>query len=83
MPKITTNPDRWQDLAAKTTGASRNKYTVRVRVEQICGAKANDMGGSRVRTIGLVRAKTLIGTKNLVYSMRRPCQLCCINPNSV
>ena len=39
------------------------------------GAQSNDMGGTLVRSIGLVRAKARIGLKNLVYNMRRLVQL--------
>jgi hypothetical protein len=53
---------------------------VRVRVEHIFGAQANGMGGTLVRTIGLVRAKAAIGMKNLTYNMRRLGQLGRINP---
>ena len=35
------------------------------------GAQSNDMGGTLVRSIGLVRAKARIGLKNLAYNMRR------------
>jgi hypothetical protein len=54
---------------------------VRVRVEPIFGAQANDMGGTLVRTIGLVRAKAKIGMKNLACNLRRVGQLGRINPN--
>ena len=37
------------------------------------------MGGTLVRTIGLVRAR--IGMKTLAYNMRRLCQLRRINPH--
>ena len=33
-----------------------------------------------MRAIGLVRAKAKIGMKNLIYNMRRLCQLRRINP---
>ena len=52
-----------------------------LRVEHIFGALANDMGGTLVRTSGMVRAKAKIGMKNLAYNMRRLCQLRRINPN--
>lgn len=39
------------------------------------GSQANDMGGTLVRNIGLVRAKARIGLKNLAYNMRRLVQL--------
>ena len=52
----------------------------RLRVEHIFGAQANDMGGTLVRTIGMVRAKAKIGMKNLAYNMRRLGQLRRLNP---
>jgi len=61
-------------------GSNRTKSTVRVRVEHVFGAQANDMGGTIVRTIGLVRAKAKIGMKNLSYNMRRLGQLGRLNP---
>jgi len=54
---------------------------MRVRVEHIFGAQANDVGGTLVRTIGLVRAKAKIGMKNLTYNMRRLGQLHRLNPH--
>ncbi len=36
------------------------------------------MGGTLVRSIGLVRAKARIGLKNLAYNMRRLVQLECL-----
>jgi len=62
-------------------GSNRTKSTVRVRFEHIFGAQANDMGGTLVRTIGLVRARARIGMKNLACNMRRLCQLGRINPH--
>ena len=47
----------------------------------IFGAQANDMGGTLVRTIGLVRAKAKIGMKNLAYNVRRLGQPGRINPH--
>jgi hypothetical protein len=54
---------------------------VRVRVEHIFGAQTNDMGGTLVRTIGVVRARAKIGMKNLAYNMRRLVQLRRLNPD--
>ncbi|MFT6105552.1 MAG: hypothetical protein ACJA1E_001986 [Paracoccaceae bacterium] len=57
---------------------------MRVRVEHIFGAQANDMGGTLVRTIGLVRAKARarakIGMNTLAYNMRRLRQPGRLNP---
>ena len=60
--------------------SNRTKSTARVRVEHVFGAQTNDMGGTLVRTIGMVRAKAKIGMKNIAYNMRRLVQLRRINP---
>jgi IS5 family transposase len=71
---------RGKPLTGQAKGSNRTKSTVRVRVEHVFGAQANDMGGTLVRTIGMVRAKAKIGMKNLVYNMRRLVQLRRLNP---
>ena len=71
---------RGKPLTQQAQKSNRTKSTVRVRVEHIFGAQANDMGGTLVRTIGLVRAKAKIGMKNLAYNMRRVGQLGRLNP---
>jgi IS5 family transposase len=67
-------------LTEQAKGSNRTKSTVRVRVEHVFGAQTNDMGGTLVRTIGMVRARAKIGMKNLTYNMRRLVQLRRINP---
>jgi hypothetical protein len=37
----------------------------------VFGAQTNDMGGTLVRSIGIVRAKARIGLKNLACNMGR------------
>lgn len=71
---------RGKPLTEQAKGSNRTKSSVRVRVEHIFGAQANDMGGTLVRTIGMVRAKAKIGMKNLAYNMRRLVQLRRLNP---
>ena len=71
---------RGKPLTQQAQKSNRTRSTVRVRVEHIFGAQANDMGGTLVRTIGLVRAKAKIGMKNIVYNMRRLGQLGRLNP---
>jgi IS5 family transposase len=71
---------RGKPLTQKAKASNRTKSTVRVRVEHIFGAQANDMGGTFVRTSGLVRGKAKIGMKNLAYNMRRLGQLGRLNP---
>ena len=57
----------------KAGNKSRSRF--RARVEHVFGAQRNDMGGSLVRSIGLIRATARIGLKNLAYNMRRLVQL--------
>ena len=71
---------RGKPLSEQAQKSNRTKSSVRVRVEHIFGAQANDMGGTIVRTIGLARAKAKIGMKNLAYNMRRLGQLQRLNP---
>jgi IS5 family transposase len=71
---------RGKPLTEQAKASNRTKSSVRVRVEHIFGAQANDMGGTLVRTIGLARAKAKIGMKNLAYNMRRLGQLQRLNP---
>ena len=71
---------RGKPLTEQAKDSNWTKSTVRVRVEHIFGAQTNDMAGTLVRTLGLVRAKAKIGIKNLAYNMRRLVQLRRINP---
>lgn len=50
---------------------NRRRSRFRARVEHVFGAQHNDMGGTLLRSIGLVRARARIGLKNLAYNMRR------------
>jgi len=56
---------RGKPLTEQAKGSNRTKPSVRVRVEHVFGAQDNDMGGTLVRTSGMVRAKARIGMKNL------------------
>ena len=66
---------RGRPLGEREQQGNRTRSKVRARVEHVFGAQANDMGGTLVRSIGLVRAKARIGLKNLAYNMRRLVQL--------
>ena len=66
---------RNRPLSKREQQGNRTRSKVRVRVERIFGAQSNDMGGTLVRSIGLVRANARIGLKNLAYNMRRLVQL--------
>jgi IS5 family transposase len=66
---------RGKPLSEQAKSSNRTKSSVRVRVEHVFWAHSNDMGGTLVCTIGMVRAKAKIGMKNLAYNIRRlnPC----------
>ena len=66
---------RGKPLSEREKRGNKTRSSVRVRVEHIFGAQSNDMGGTLVRSIGLVQATTRIGLKNLAYNMRRLVQL--------
>ncbi len=66
---------RDKPLSERQKRGNKTRSTVRARVEHVFGAQNNDMGGTLVRSIGLVRAKARIGLKNLAYNMRRLVQL--------
>jgi len=59
------------------TQITRNKKRskTRVRVEHIFGFMTNSMNGIFIRSIGIIRAKTAIGMKNLTYNLFRLVQL--------
>ncbi len=66
---------RNRPLSEREKRGNTTRSKVRARIEHIFGAQSNDMGGTLVRSIGLVRAKARIGLKNLAYNMRRLVQL--------
>jgi len=66
---------RNKPLSEREKRGNKTRSKVRARVEHIFGAQSNDMGGTLVRGIGLIRATARIGLKNLTYNMRRLVQL--------
>ncbi len=66
---------RNKPLTEREKRGNRTRSKVRARVEHVFGAQSNDMGGTLVRSIGLARATTRMGLKNLAYNMRRLVQL--------
>ena len=61
---------RNKPLNEREKRGNETRLKVRARVEHVFGAQSNDMGGTLVRGIGLVRAKARIRLKNLAYNMR-------------
>lgn len=71
---------RGKSLTEQGKASNRTKSAVRARVEHVFCAQTNDMVGTLVRMIGIVRAKAKIEMKNLAYNMRHLVQLRCLNP---
>ncbi len=67
---------RGRPLTEEQKEANQVKSKTRARVEHIFGFIENSMGGSTIRSIGMVRAKTHIGLMNLTYNIFRIGQLC-------
>ncbi|MBB4268289.1 IS5 family transposase [Roseospira visakhapatnamensis] len=77
--RIHRKAHRNRPLGEHEKKGNRTRSKVRARVEHIFGAQTNDMGGTLVRSIGLVRAKARIGLKTLAYNMRRAVHLTGMN----
>ena len=56
---------RNKPLSEREKRGNTTRSKVRARVEHVFGAQSNDMGGTLVRSIGMVRARARIGLKNL------------------
>jgi IS5 family transposase len=62
---------RNKPLSKRQQAVNKRRPGVRARVEHAFGHHENSMGGTLVGTIGIARAKTKIGLKNLAYNMQR------------
>ena len=69
--RIHRKASRNRPLHAWEKAGNRRRCRFRARLEHVFGAQQNDMGGTLVRSIGLVRARARIGLKNLAYNLRR------------
>ena len=54
---------------------NHTRSKTRSRVEHVFGVQAMRAGNLLIRTIGLIRAKTKIGLRNLAYNIDRFCLL--------
>jgi transposase, IS5 family len=69
--QINERGNRHHPLSETQQQTNRVKSQTRARVEHVFGAWVMQMGGKVVRSIGLVRAKTHLGLKNLTYKFLR------------
>jgi len=74
-PKIIEKGYRNKPLTDQQKETNKEKSKVRVRIEHIFGFVENSMNGSYIKTIGIKRARTIIGLMNLTYNMFRTVQL--------
>ena len=68
---VCERPYRNKPLTKDQKERNRKLSKVRSRVEHVFGFMKGAMGGLKVRSIGIVRAKFNIGLSNLVYNMFR------------
>ena len=62
---------RNRPLSEQQIADNRERSKTRAKVEHVFGSMINEMGGKVVRTIGLARAETMLGLKNLAYNLKR------------
>lgn len=62
---------RNRPLDEQTKEENRTRSKIRARIEHVFGNWVMTMGGKQVRSIGLKRAKTHLGLKNLTYNLKR------------
>src|ERR1700733_13022357 len=70
-PVVCEKGYRNHPLTDEQKASNKEKSKVRVRVEHIFGFVENSMNGSFIKTIGIKRAKAVIGLMNLTYNMFR------------
>ena len=66
---------RYKRLTERQRKGNYRRAKVRCRIEHVFGVQAMRAGNLMVRTIGLIRAKTKIGLRNLAYNIDRYCLL--------
>lgn len=62
---------RNKKLTEREQSGNRTRSKIRSRVEHIFGVQAQRMGNKILRCIGIIRARTKIGLRNLAYNLDR------------
>ena len=70
-PRINHKGTRKKSLSYRQKQVNCAYSKVRARVEHVFGTMRNEMPERHMRCIGLVRAQTWIGLRNLCYNMKR------------
>lgn len=66
---------RYKKLTEREKSGNHTRSKTRSRVEHIFGVQAQRAGNLIIRSIGIARAKTKIGLRNLAYNIDRACML--------
>jgi IS5 family transposase len=67
--KIHEKANRNQPLTKAQVRSNRGKSRIRARVEHVFAHITNSMNGFRIRSIGMMRARSNIGLINLAYNI--------------
>ncbi len=73
--KIHEKAHRNHPLTNAQMKRNRSKSRIRARVEHVFAHITNSMNGFRIRSIGIARARSIIGLINLAYNIVRSVQL--------
>ena len=63
--------DRNHPLSELQKDENRERSKIRARIEHVFGRWVMTMGGKKLRSIGLERAKTYLGLTHLTYNLKR------------
>lgn len=75
LPQIIAKGSASKPLTDQQKTDNKEHSKVRVRIEHIFGFIENSMNGSTIKTIGIKRARTVIGLMNLTYNLFRKVQI--------
>lgn len=73
--RIHRKATRGGPLNERQKKANKKKSKTRALVEHVFGRQAQKLGGKLIRCIGITRARTVIGLRNLTYNLERYARL--------
>lgn len=73
--RIHRKATRGRPLSEREKQGNKTKSKTRALVEHVFGRQAQKLGGKLIRCIGLTRAKTAIGLRNLTYNLEHYARL--------
>lgn len=73
--RIHRKATRGRGLNERQKKANKKKSRTRALVEHVFGRQAQKLGGKLIRCIGLTRARSVIGLRNLTYNLERYARL--------